>query len=130
MIKREILLPLIVALLLIVFWGLGILIILRPGRKLVRSRLRLGGLILTLSLLASCSQPPPPTCYSVPIDPEDTATGAIENADHQYTDTLADSGDNDQKNPGLTQDTVTTQDIPSHEIRCYVPPHDIDEYIE
>lgn len=125
MLKREIVIPLFVLLLFVVFFIVGLLLFMSPNRKLINARLRIGALILSLTFIASCG-PPEVSCYEVASYPQDstsTDSGAakpvntVENQDSIIPV-------KNPKNPETQADSAVKTDPDPHIIRCYVPPHD------
>lgn len=124
MLKKEILIPLLLAVVVIAFALISLLVRLHPRGPFLRAKLRLGGLILTLTLISACA-PPEPSCYEMP--PIDDSIVPADSLSHK--DTLVEKNTetgNIQKpqKPQLKIDSAIQDPQPSQTIRCYVPIHD------
>jgi hypothetical protein len=129
MFKKEIWIPLAILALFIIFGVVSLALRLYPSKRITAAKLRIGGLILSLSMFASCGSPQP-TCYDVASPPDSTATKdsiAVVGIDSTTTDTVATTTKKNKKstkpadNIDLDSASITR---PPEMIRCYVPPDD------
>jgi hypothetical protein len=70
--KKDIMIPLGIFLLVLFFGIISMLVFFRPKTALIRLKLKVGALLLSLTFMASCA-PPQPTCYEVAALPDSTA---------------------------------------------------------
>jgi hypothetical protein len=90
MIKKEIIIPLILVCLSIVFVLINVLVFFSKGNhRLIKEKLKVGALILTLSSIVACHTMPKPTCYDVTTIPSKEKTDSIANAIKQDSIKLA-----------------------------------------
>lgn len=127
--KKEILIPLLLIVLLIFFWAISLMVFINPRPNWVRYKLKMGGLILSLTFIASCG-PSQTKCYDVAAiqdsvkSPDSLAINSIKNTE---TDSVAIVKPRKKKNnsisPEIINDTINNIG-PTEPARCYMPPAD------
>lgn len=71
--KKDVLITLAAFFIILLFAGLTALVFLRPRPRLIQLKLKLGAMILSLTMLASCSgEPIEQTCYKPAFPPDTT----------------------------------------------------------
>lgn len=124
--KKEILIPLLIALITLIFLIVSFLVWLKPSPWLTRLKLRSGGLILSLTLFAACS-PPQASCYEMaPADSLKESGGGVDSSHIRKISTETSKHQKKNKNAqaGGLQDSVSTFGPDPDMIRCYLPPID------
>lgn len=116
MIKRELFYPLLAALLGFVFILISFAAWLdqRKTKKLVKYKLRIGAIILSLTTFAACGQTPQPTCYEMPAikDTNQAKVGDSVKKDSIQGNVIKDKQGNENPKDTLNQ-------VPP--VLCYAP---------
>jgi hypothetical protein len=132
MIKKEIVIPIIIVCLSLIFILINILVFFTKGNnRFIKKKLKVGAMILTLTGIIACHTVPKPTCYDVTTIPPKGETDSIANAIKQdsikvaenqkfLTDSIANANEEKRKKDSI----ANIKNIKSDTIQptCYKMP--------